>query len=94
MDEVTRETFLEAQPSEVWEALAEQAEDWFDGRRVVIERADEPAKLVFRWLDEPGRVVITVEPDGDGSIVRIIERRIEPAVSPTPSIGFKALARA
>jgi hypothetical protein len=51
---------------------------------------------VFRWLptdDDPSsRVIIDVEPLGDDSLVRVTERRIEPAVTHSPQIGFEALA--
>jgi uncharacterized protein YndB with AHSA1/START domain len=64
------------------------------GRRAVIERVDEPSRLRFRWLGEdPSRVDITLDPKPDGTTVHVIERRIEPAVTPEPQIGFEALAR-
>ena len=66
-------------------------------RRALIERMDEPRELVFRWLprvdESPSRVDITIDETGDGSIMRVVERRFEAAVSPQPRIGFKALAR-
>ncbi len=65
-----------------------------DGRRAVIERADAPHRLVFRWIgDAPSRVDISIDPDERGSRVRIVERRIEAAVSSVPRLGFRALAR-
>jgi len=68
-----------------------------DGRRAVIERLDAPERLTFRWLGtDPSRVDIALEPDPatpNGTVVHIEETRIEPAVTPTPEIGFKALAR-
>lgn len=110
MEHITRETVLDADPADVWEAVTEQLGDWFgaevsgelgpgeplrfrspDGteRRAVVERVDPPRELVFRWLDDPSRVAITIEDTPDGSIVRVVERRIEAAVSPVPSIGFR-----
>jgi uncharacterized protein YndB with AHSA1/START domain len=65
-------------------------------RRAVIERVDEGCEITFRYLptdDDPSsRVVINIEPLGDGSIVRVTERRIEPAVSHRHEIGFRAMA--
>jgi uncharacterized protein YndB with AHSA1/START domain len=64
-------------------------------RRALVERVEEPSRLTFRWLDEPpSRVDITIEEIPDGSVVRVVERRIDAAVTPTPRIGFRALARA
>jgi uncharacterized protein YndB with AHSA1/START domain len=121
MESVTREVFLDADPSEVWDAVTspEQLEEWFGGqaqgeiapgelvrfttpdgaeRRAVIERMDEPRELIFRWLptadEPPSRVDITIDETDDGSILRVVERRFEAAVTPVPQIGFKALARA
>jgi uncharacterized protein YndB with AHSA1/START domain len=120
MESVVREVFLDADPSEVWDAVTspEQLEEWFgaepqgeiapgelvrfttpDGveRRAVIERMDEPRELIFRWLptadEPPSRVDITIDETADGSILRVVERRFEAAVTPVPQIGFKALAR-
>jgi uncharacterized protein YndB with AHSA1/START domain len=65
-----------------------------DGRRAVIERADAPHRLTFRWIDEvASRVEIAIDEVEEGSRVRVVERRIEAAVSPTPRLGFKALVR-
>jgi uncharacterized protein YndB with AHSA1/START domain len=120
MDDVARETFLDAEPHEVWEAVTEPKRlgDWFgaevegdvapgevlrftspDGteRRAVVERAEPERALVFRWLptdeDPSSRVAITIVEVPDGSVLRVVETRIEAAVSPTPRIGFRALAR-
>lgn len=66
----------------------------FDERRAVVERVEPPRRLVIRWLDEqPSRVEIDIEEIPDGSIVRVLERRITSAVTPQPEIGFKPLAR-
>lgn len=66
-------------------------------RRAVIERVDEPRELIFRWLptadEPPSRVDITIEGTDDGSVLRVVERLFEAAVTPVPQIGFKALAR-
>lgn len=64
------------------------------GRRALVERVDPPHRLVFRWLDDaPSRVEIDIDEVAGGSRVRVVERRIESAVSPTPRYGFRALAR-
>jgi uncharacterized protein YndB with AHSA1/START domain len=67
-------------------------------RRALIERVDQPRELVFRWLpsatEPPSRVDITIDEAQDGSVLRVVERRFEAAVTPAPQIGFKALARA
>lgn len=67
-------------------------------RRAVVERADPQRALVFRWLptdDDPSsRVAITIVEVPDGTVLRVVETRIEAAVSPSPRIGFRALARA
>ena len=66
-------------------------------RRALIERVDEPRELVFRCLpgegESPSRVDITIDETDEGSVLRVIERRIEAAVTPTQEIGFKALVR-
>jgi uncharacterized protein YndB with AHSA1/START domain len=66
-------------------------------RRALIERADEPRELAFRWLpsatEPPSRVDITIVPCGDGSVLRVTEWRFEAAISAEPRIGFRALAR-
>lgn len=66
-------------------------------RRAVVERVDAPRRLIFRWLptiDEPAsRVEIVIDEIPDGSIVRVVERRIATAVSPEQEIGFRALAK-
>jgi len=67
-------------------------------RRAVVERVEPPRRLVFRWLptsDEPAsRVEITIDEIPDGAVVHVVERRISSAVTPTPEIGFRPLARA
>lgn len=115
MEDVARETFLDAEPAEVWEALADadRLGDWFgvdvsgeiaEGEvvrfgddRAVIERAEPGRRLTFRYVprdhEETSRVDITLDEVPDGTILRVVERRIESAVSSTPRIGFKALAR-
>lgn len=69
----------------------------FGPRRAVVERVEPPRRLVFRWLptsDEPAsRVEIDVDEMPDGSIVRVVERRIASAVSPEQKIGFRALVK-
>jgi uncharacterized protein YndB with AHSA1/START domain len=66
-------------------------------RRAVIERMEEPCELVFRWLptadEPPSRVDITIDETDGGSVLRVVERRFEAAVTPVPRIGFRALAR-
>ncbi|MGH2758851.1 MAG: SRPBCC domain-containing protein [Actinomycetota bacterium] len=63
-------------------------------RRAVVERADPPHRLTFRWLptidEPPSRVEIVIDEASDGSVVRVVERRIAAAVSPEPEIGFLA----
>ena len=62
-------------------------------RRAVVERVEPPRRLVFRWLDDPSRVDISLEPIPDGTLVRVVEQRIEPAVDPERKMGFEALVR-
>jgi uncharacterized protein YndB with AHSA1/START domain len=116
MEDVEREVHLDAEPSEVWDALtdADRLGDWFgadvdgeprsgeilrfrspDGeeRRALVERVEPVRRLTFRWLDEPSRVDITIEEAPDGTVLRVVERRIDAAVTPTPQIGFHALAK-
>jgi uncharacterized protein YndB with AHSA1/START domain len=72
---------------------------WPDGtrRRAIVERAHAPKELVFRWLPDgnepPSRVDITIDETDEGSVLRVVERRLEAAVTPKAQIGFKALAR-
>ncbi len=65
-------------------------------RRAVVERVERDKRLTFRWLpdadESSSRVDITIHEIPDGSIVRVVERQISTAVSPTPRIGFRALA--
>ncbi len=67
-------------------------------RRAVVERVEPERRLTFRWLpvddEEASRVDITLDEIPDGTILRVVERQIDSAVSPAPRIGFKALARA
>jgi uncharacterized protein YndB with AHSA1/START domain len=63
-------------------------------RRLLVERVEPQRRLVFRWLsDPPSRVEIEIDEVADGSRVRVVERRIEAAVSSTQRYGFRALAR-
>jgi uncharacterized protein YndB with AHSA1/START domain len=61
-------------------------------RRALIERKDEPRELRWRWLpsatEPPSRVDITIDPCGDGSVLRVTEWRFEARVE-----GFRPLAR-
>jgi hypothetical protein len=109
MESVERAVTLPASPDEAWQLVRDLGAWFgpdvegevapggvvrVGGRRAIVERMDEPERLTFRWLDDdPSRVDITLEPDGDETIVHIEETRIEPAVTPKQEIGFKALAR-
>jgi hypothetical protein len=104
MESVEREISLPASREEAWGIVTDLEQWFdqrvegevalgevfrLGGRRAVIERFDAPERLTFRWLGEdPSRVDITLEPHGDGTLVRITETRIEPAVTPRPEIGF------
>ena len=51
---VHREVEIEATPEEVWEALAteEGREGWLEeepGREILVETADAPRRMVWRW---------------------------------------------
>ncbi len=64
-------------------------------RRAVVEEVDRPRRLIFRWLgDDPSRVSIEIDEVAGGAIVRVVERQVEAAVTPSPQIGFRPLARA
>jgi uncharacterized protein YndB with AHSA1/START domain len=109
VESVKREITLPASPEEAWDFVTDLGawfDGAVEGnlapgepvhigeRRAVIERLDEPSRLTFRWLGEdPSRVDITLEPTDDGTEIRVTETRIESAVTPTPQIGFKALAK-
>jgi hypothetical protein len=109
MESVERTISLPTPPDEAWQLVVDLGQWFasdvtghvalgevprIDGRRAVIERMDELSRLTFRWLGEdPSRVDITLSEAEDGTIVSVIETRIEAAVTPTPEIGFKALAR-
>jgi uncharacterized protein YndB with AHSA1/START domain len=66
-------------------------------RRAVVERSEPGRRLTFRYLPDEeaqtSRVDITLDEIPDGTILRVVERQITLAVSPTQRIGFKALAR-
>ncbi len=109
MESVEREITLQTAPDEAWERVLDLGDWFasevsgeialgevvrIDGRRAVIERLDEPQRLTFRWLGtDPSRVDIALEELPDETLIRVIETRIEPAVSPTQEIGFKAMAK-
>jgi uncharacterized protein YndB with AHSA1/START domain len=81
----------EPEPGEVLRFKSPEGEE----RRALVERVEPSRRLTFRWLEEPpSRVDITIEEVPDGSVLRVVERRIEAAVTATPRIGFRALARA
>ena len=64
-------------------------------RRAVVEEVDPPRRMTFRWLgDDPSRVTIEIDEVPDGAVVRVVERQVEAAVTPSPQIGFRPLARA
>ncbi|MEX0875104.1 MAG: SRPBCC domain-containing protein [Actinomycetota bacterium] len=74
-------------------------------RRALVEQMEPPRRLGFRWLPyetgtdgvvrerEGSRVEIDCDEIGDATIVRVVERRVEAAVDPFPTIGFRSLAR-
>lgn len=74
-------------------------------RRALVETVDPPRRLVFRWLPyerdasgelrerETSRVEIDCVPVSDGTRLRVVETRVEAAVTPIPRIGFRPLAR-
>jgi uncharacterized protein YndB with AHSA1/START domain len=74
-------------------------------RRAVVEQMDPPRRLDFRWLPyerdadgvvrerQSSRVEIECDDLEDATIVRVVERRVEAAVSPFPTIGFRSLAK-
>ena len=89
MDEVTREVVVLGTPQEAWQAVVES--DWLGedvriearpGGEVTpegfVEEADPPRRLVFWWStpgEEATRVEIELEPEGDGTRVRVVESR-------------------
>lgn len=93
--EVEREVTFPAEPAEVWEALTdpERLEEWFandveldarpggegvfrwengEERRAVVRELDEPRRLVLEWDDE-GQVVIELGAEEGGTRVRVVE---------------------
>jgi hypothetical protein len=104
MESVEREITLPADPAGAWQTVIDLGAWFggevegeialgevirIGGRRAIIERIDEPRHLTFRYLDDdPSRVDIVLDPAPDGTRVHIEERRIEPAVTPRPEIGF------
>jgi uncharacterized protein YndB with AHSA1/START domain len=107
MESVERDILLPAPPDEAWRLVCDLGDWFAsditgeialgevvrtDGRRAVVERVDPPHRLTFRYLGEdPSRVDITLEGTPDGTLVRVTETRIEPAVTPKPEIGFAKL---
>lgn len=65
-------------------------------RRAYVEDVQPERRVTFRWLGttDTSRVEITCEPVGDATLLRITERRIEAATTPTPTIGFRSHAMA
>ena len=78
-ERLRREVEIEAEPEDVWAALAteEGREDWLEPdpeREILVERADEPSRLVWWWWrgDEPAtrvEVVIVAAPAGARVVV-------------------------
>jgi uncharacterized protein YndB with AHSA1/START domain len=76
-----REIEIEATPEEVWEALAteEGREAWLEDapdREILVERAEEPHRLVWWWWsgDEPAtRVDLLVVAAPAGARVVVVE---------------------
>jgi hypothetical protein len=109
VESVEREITLSAAPDEAWDRVIDLGDWFatevsgeialgevvrIDGRRAVVERLDEPKRLTFRWLGpDPSRVDITLEELPNETLIRVTETRIEPAVTPTQEIGFKAMAK-
>src|SRR3954471_5435596 len=82
-ERLRREVEIEAEPEDVWAALATEAgrEDWLEPapeREILVERADEPSRLVWWWWrgDEPAtRVEVLVVAAPAGSRIVVIESR-------------------
>jgi uncharacterized protein YndB with AHSA1/START domain len=78
-ERLRREVEIEADPEDVWAALAteEGREDWLEPdpeREILVERADEPSRLVWWWWrgDEPAtrvEVVVVAAPAGSRVVV-------------------------
>lgn len=66
-------------------------------RSLLVEYVDEPRHLAWRWWpegDDPtrgSRVDITLTPTGDGTVVRVVERRLD--ALPDPKLSATASAR-
>ncbi|WP_217915546.1 hypothetical protein [Miltoncostaea marina] len=79
---VRREVEIEASPEEVWETIAtdEGRERWLGdddaGRRILVESADAPSRLVWWWWEGDGeatRVEFLVVPAPGGARVVVAE---------------------
>jgi uncharacterized protein YndB with AHSA1/START domain len=78
-ERLQREVEIAADPEDVWAALAteEGREDWLEPdpeREILVERADEPSRLVWWWWrgDEPAtrvEVVVVAAPAGSRVVV-------------------------
>lgn len=77
-----REVEIEASPEEVWDALSteEGRREWLEDdpdRRVLVEEADAPSRLVWWWWSgddaPPSRVEIRVDAVAAGSRVVVTE---------------------
>src|SRR3954447_4515319 len=78
-ERLRREVEIEADPEDVWAALAteEGREDWLEPdpeREILVERAAEPSRLVWWWWrgDEPAtrvEVVVVAAPAGSRVVV-------------------------
>src|SRR5262245_39853259 len=49
--------------------------------RALVDESIEPRRLAFRWLgvEEPTRIEFDLEPNADGTRLRVVERQITPA---------------
>ena len=99
-DEVEREITVPVPPDEAWSLVtdAEELQRWLapeveidlrDGgeRRGTVELVEAPRRLRFAWTapdGDPSIVEISVDPDEDGSRIRVSER---PVVEPVAAIG-------
>jgi uncharacterized protein YndB with AHSA1/START domain len=90
--EVERETILEADPEQVWEALTddELLSDWFadgariepyEGGEVEFDCEDGKRQGSVRWVDEERELAFTWSRDGEGE--SLVTFTIEPIESGT-----------
>jgi uncharacterized protein YndB with AHSA1/START domain len=97
---VETDRWYPADPETVWEEMVDPGNlaDWFGGRGVAIDEVVPAERIAWTWEgegDDPcSEVVVTLEPEGGGTRVHVVERAVEPVRTVPTGFQGPALARA